>query len=362
MTSPLWSPNEPYNDLPALSADQKETWRVLKEVIEARSALSALDRAVRTLPNPDLLIGNIPLLEAQASSEVENIITTTDDLFEHAASGAGFARAGTKETLRYRTALYEGYDLISKRPLTARVAIEVCSTLRGTDVGIRTLPGTYIGDSGSLMPTYTPPEGEDLIRQKLREWEEFINTDRALDPLVRMALSHYQFEAIHPFTDGNGRTGRILNVLMLVNEGLLSQPVLYLSRYIIENKAEYYKRLLEVTRSGQWEEWIVFMVRAVADTATSTLSLVEQIQEAQETFADQLKSVSTAGSNSDFLEVVFERPYVRIGDVVERASVSRPTAARWLREAVAAGLAEEKAVGREIIFTNTLMLQTLKAS
>lgn len=362
MNQPAWSPEEPFNDLPPLSGTGQETRRVLKQVVEARSALAALDQAIRTLPNPDLLIGNLPLLEAQASSEVENIVTTTDDLFQYAASGSASAPRAAAETLRYRTALYRGNDLIKGRPLTTRTAIEVCSTLRGTEVKVRTLPGTYIGDPASPAATYTPPEGGDRIRKKLQEWEQFVNTDQDLDPLVRMALAHYQFEAIHPFTDGNGRTGRILNVLMLVSEGLLSQPVLYLSRYIIENKAEYYDRLLEVTRSGEWEEWVIFMLKAVTDTARRTLELIGGIQAAQVQYEAALKAVSPAGANSDFLATVFEQPYIRIADVVERVGVSRPTATRWLRDSVTAGLADEKSVGREIIFTNKLMLDALKES
>lgn len=356
----MWSPDKPFNSLPPPSGAGMETPRVLKEVIEARAALAALDQAIRTLPNSDLLIGNLPLLEAQASSAVENIVTTTDDLFQSAAAGESTASPATRETLRYRSALYEGFDLIGDRPLTARTAIEVCSTLLGSEVRVRVLPGTYIGDPRTGEATYTPPEGADRIWKKLDEWETFVNSDSDLDPLVKMALAHYQFEAIHPFRDGNGRTGRIINVLMLVNEDLLTEPVLYLSRYLIAHKAEYYRLLLNVTRKGDWEAWIIFMLRAVASTAQQTLDLVRGIQETQKKYQEELAAVSTAESNADFLAVVFDRPYVRIADVMEKAGVSRPTATRWLRDAVEANLAKEVAVGREKLFTNRLLMDLLR--
>lgn len=274
--------------------------------------------------------GAIPLLEAQASSEVENIVTTTDDLFRYAADENEDASPEVKEILRYRTALYAGADLVRDRPVGTTLAMTVCSRIRAIDTRIRELPGTFIGSSSTGRPVYAPPEGKDVIQQKMRQWEDFLYAETSLDPLVVMAASHYQFEAIHPFADGNGRTGRILNVLWLLQEGLLDRPVLYLSRYIIRNRDRYYRQLLAVTADGAWEEWLLFMLRAVEETSKGTLATVMDIQALHEDFRDRMR-LTTAGANADLLDVVFEQPYSRISSVTHKCGVSRPTATKWFR-------------------------------
>ena len=295
-----WRPDRPYNELPPPpGVDQLETRPVLKAAIGANAALAQLDEAVVSIPNPTVLINTIPILEAQASSEIENIVTTTDELFRHQTDEAG-ADPATRETLRYRTALRAGFDLTVQRGLTTATALTVCSTIKARDMRIRALPGTRIGNPATGEITYSPPEGKDLIEQKLDAWEKFIHAGDGLDALVRMAAAHYPFEAIHPFADGTGRTGRIINVLMLVEAGLLRLPVLYLSRYIIDTKNDYYRLLLAVTTDGAWEEWILYILRGIELTSRHTLRKISAIRKLQENFTQRARAVSKGGSDSEF--------------------------------------------------------------
>ncbi len=247
-----WRPDQPYNDLPPLPpAAEVETRPVLKQCIAARAALAELKQAAELLPNQGVLINALPLLEAQASSEIENIVTTTDRLFQYQRAGEK-ADPATREALRHSSALLEGYQVLKQTPLNTRTAEQVCSRIKGIEMQVRRVPGTALANQATGEVIYTPPVGEDLLRSKLANWERYLNEQRDVDPLIRMAIGHYQFEAIHPFTDGNGRTGRILNSLYLIQEDLLTLPILYLSRHIIKNKAEYYRLLLDITRSQAW--------------------------------------------------------------------------------------------------------------
>ncbi|MBC8327404.1 MAG: Fic family protein, partial [Planctomycetes bacterium] len=262
-----WRPDRPFNSLPELppTADL-ETRAVLKQCILARAALAELKAAAELIPNPAMLISTLPLLEAQASSEIENIVTTADELFRH-LNADGVADPATKEALRYRHALLEGVGHLAEQPLDASAAETVCSRIKGVEMSLRQAPGTAIVNRATREVIYMPPDDEERIRALLANWERFLHEADELDPLVRMAACHYQFEAIHPFHDGNGRTGRVLNILFLVEQGLLPLPILYLSRYIIANKGEYYRLLLAVTRDGAWEPWLIYMLRAVEQTA-----------------------------------------------------------------------------------------------
>ncbi|QTX04058.1 Fic family protein [Agromyces archimandritae] len=345
--------------LPALPPVARlETAVVLKSVVEARAALAALDQAARRMSNPAVLLNSIPILEAQASSEIENIVTTTDDLFRFADTDSDLASPETKETLRYRAALFAGLHSIQTRPLSATTAIDICSTIHRRDMDVRTLPGTIIANPATRRAIYTPPSGAAVIREKLANWADFLHDPDDLDPLVKMAVAHYQFEAIHPFTDGNGRTGRILNILVLVANELLQEPILYLSRYIIAHKEEYYRLLLDVTREAAWEPWVLYMLDAVRGTARATLAKIDAIQVLQAKVRDEIRTTS-AGSNSDFLDVLFEQPYCRISNVVARCKVSRPTATKWLHELVVAGVLEDHKVGRERLFINREFFEVL---
>lgn len=354
-----WRPDRPYNELPPPpSADQLETRRVLKAAIGANTALGQLDQAAVSIPNPTVLINSLPVLEAQASSEIENIVTTADELFRHLEDDAS-ADPATRETLRYRTALRVGFDLTHERGLTAATASAVCSTIKGREMRIRAIPGTRIVNPATQEVVYSPPEGREVIVEKLGEWEKFVHSESGIDPLVRMAAAHYQFEAIHPFSDGNGRTGRILNVLMLMEAGLLRLPVLYLSRYIIDTKNDYYRLLLAVTAESAWEEWVLYVLNGIEQTSRSTLRKIKAIRDLQEDFSRRARSVSKGGGDSEFRSVLFEQPYCRINTVMERCNVSRPTATSWLGALANAGMLHDVKIGRDRLFINREFLQLL---
>jgi Fic family protein len=355
-----WNAGEPYNDLPLLPprADV-ETRPVLKATIEARAALAALNQSAVGLPNPAVLINSISILEAQASSEIENIVTTTDELFKYAQDENGAADPATREALRYRAALTEGFERVTSRPVTAEVARELCSIIKMRDMAFRDRPGTFIGNPSTQEAVYTPPVGREVIRAKLKNWEDFIHAETDLDPLVMMGMAHYQFEAIHPFEDGNGRTGRVLNVLVLVEAGLINQPILYLSRYIIQNKADYYVRLQAVTATGEWEAWILFILEGIRQTALSTIAKITAIRDLQAEFQHRMRGATKGGANADLLAILFEQPYCRISNVVERCGVSRPTATNWLNDLVETGLLVGLRVGKQRLFVNASFLEVL---
>jgi Fic family protein len=215
------------------------------------------------------------------------------------------------------------------------------------------MPGTLIANMATGEAIYTPPVGEALIRDKLSNWEEFVHNDHGLDPLVVMAIAHYQFEAIHPFDDGNGRTGRILNILLLVGAGLLQQPILYLSRYFIANKSDYYSLLHSVTASGDWEAWILYVLEGIRQTSISTVRKIDAIHALQERTQSLIRATTSVGANADLLAVLFEQPYCRIVGVMARCGVSRPTATGWLNALVEAGVLASVKAGRERLFINT---------
>lgn len=357
-----WRPDVPFNDLPPLPpvGTDLEPKPVLKATVEARTALATLAQAGRLLPNPNILIHAVPLLEAQASSEIENIVTTVDELFKHVDSGGG--DHATKEALRYRHAIFAGVEAIRTRPLTAVTAARVCSVLQGREMDVRAVPGTRIANPTTREIAYAPPEGADVIREKLAAWERFLHADDDLDPLVRMAVAHYQFEAIHPFHDGNGRTGRVINILMLIEAGLLDDPILYLSRAIIARKNDYYRLLRAVTAEAAWIEWILYMLDVVRESATSTTRKIAAIRSCQQDIAERARAATPGGRDAQFLGVLFEQPYCRISTVASRCDVSRQTASAWLHALVQAGLLSDVKVGREVLFVNHELLDVLTRS
>lgn len=353
-------PDRPYNDLPVLPpmADI-ETRQVLKACIEARAALAEMKAAGQLIPNQDVLINSIPLLEAQASSEIENIVTTTDRLFRFANEAGHQADPATREALRYRTALYQGAEMLEQRPISTRTAIEICRTIKGVETDIRTTPGTALLNDATGEIVYTPPEGSDLLREKLSNWERYIHHPGDVDPLIRMAVMHYQFEAIHPFTDGNGRTGRILNVLFLLEKGLIDIPVLYLSRYIIRNKRGYYRLLLEVTTDAAWESWLLYMLDAVRDTSLWTTSRINAIRALLDASAQAIRDRAPKIYSRELAEIVFVKPYCRIGDLVSAGIAQRQAASAYLKTLAEIGILEEVKAGREKLFINTGLLRVL---
>jgi len=242
-----FNPLKPYNDLPLLPPKvEVETKVVLKKAISAGRTLAELKGLGDTIPNQSMLINTLVLQEARASSAIENIVTTNDALFKAFTAGSPQVDPATKEVLRYREALWEGFNALKKKPiLTSNVFIKIVQIIKQNEQGIRKAAGTVVGNPRTGEVFFTPPKGESIIREKLKNLEEFIHAEDNIDPLIKLALIHYQFEAIHPFYDGNGRTGRIVNILFLVMKGLIELPVIYLSKYIIEHKSEYYRLLTE---------------------------------------------------------------------------------------------------------------------
>jgi Fic family protein len=355
-----FDPNRPFDDLPPLPpVVDLETKPVLKACIDARSALEGLRQAGVQLPNQSVLINSIPLLEAQASSEIENIVTTSDALFRYAQIEDQTPDSATKEALRYRTALQSGFSSLAQRPLSTNTAIDVCSHIKDVAMQIRRVPGTALGNPSTGAVIYTPPEGETLLREKLANWERFIHEHESIDPLIRMAAAHYQFEAIHPFTDGNGRTGRILNLLILVQLGLLDLPVLYLSRAINRTKADYYRLLLNVTAQGEWEAWVLYMLRAVAETAVWTTQKIKAIQELQGRAAEYVRNHAPKIYSRELIDVIFTQPYCRIQNVVDTGIAKRQTASTYLKALESLGVLKEIKVGREKLFIHPNFVRLL---
>jgi Fic family protein len=355
-----FNPKAPFNGLPLLPPKgDLENKTVLKACVEARVALASLKQATALIPNPTVLINTIPLLEAQASSAIENVVTTTDALFRQAQLQENGADPQTKEALRYRTALRHGSEAIDRMPLNTRIAEEICTIIKDVRMTVRQVPGTALAHEGSGAIVYTPPVGESLLRDKLANWERFVNLPDDLDPLVKMAIAHYQFEAIHPFTDGNGRTGRILNLLILVQYGLLDSPVLYLSRYIIRNKRAYYDLLLQVTKEEAWQEWLLYILRATADTAVWTIDKIRAIRELTERTADMVKKRLPKIYSKELIEAIFVQPYTRIENLTNAGIAKRQTASVYLNKLTQAKVLSSAQFGRNKLFVNPSFLRLL---
>ena len=357
-TSP--DPGTPYNDLPELPPSiEIETKSVLKACVGARAAIAELCAAGQLLPDQSVLINTIPLLEARDSSEIENIVTTNDALFREAGRVDEEGDPATKEALRYRSALQRGYKSLTDRPLTTRTVIDICSAIKGVDMDVRKTPGTALqnGFTGEII--YTPPEGEPLLRKLLANWEEYLHLDSDIDPLVRMAVLHYQFEAIHPFTDGNGRTGRVLNVLCLIEAGLLDIPTLYLSRYILQTKADYYRLINNVTLQGAWEPWIIYMLKAIEQSASWTNKRIRTIRDLMLDTTAHVQQAAPKVYSRELIELIFSQPYCRIGNLVERGIAKRVAASRYLKQLAEIGVLEEEKVGRDKIFIHRKYMDLL---
>ena len=349
----------PYNDLPLLPPiTELETKAVLKQAISANRVLANLRGLAAKIPNQGLLINSIVLQEARLSSEIENIVTTNDELYRAAANGDGKTDPHTKEVLRYREALHFGFKALRERPLNSNLFIELVQLIKQVDIGIRAIPGTALkNDLGEVI--YTPPVGEAVIRDKLANLDQFIHADDGLDHLVKMAVMHYQFEAIHPFPDGNGRTGRILNLLFLVEQQLLDIPVLFLSRYIITHRQDYYAGLRGVTESQDWERWVLFMLKAVESTAQQTFEHVNRILALMEEVRERVQREAENIYSKDLVEAIFMQPYTKIAFLVEAGIAKRQTASRYLQTLAAMGVLREEQVGREKYYINDALFAEL---
>ncbi len=346
--------NLAYNDLPLLPPTQDlETKVILKKAIQANSALAELRGWSFNQSNPLLLLHSLILQEAKSSSAIENIVTTNDEIYQALATPEEKRISpAAKEVMHYKEAMWYGYQKLQKDfPLTINLFVELFRIVKQRQDGIRTLPGTVLKNSfGEVI--YTPPDNKEDIFRLLTNLERYINNDDGTDPLVKLAVIHYQFECIHPFPDGNGRVGRILNVLYLIREHLLSFPILYLSAYIIQNKSSYYKTLNGVTENGDWESWILYILDAVEATAKNALHTIQEIHRAQVDMAHKIKEEAPNIYSRDLVELLFEQPYCKIGFLVAHGLGQKQTAAKYLRTLCEIGLLQMIKKGRDNYYIN----------
>jgi Fic family protein len=341
-----------------------ETTKVLKKVVSANIALAELKGVANSIPNQTILINTLSLQEAKNSSEIENIITTHDELYRATVSSSNISNQA-KEVQRYKKALYTGFSLITKDNLLLKKHIvEIQKELEDNNAGIRKQSGTQLKNSKTGEIIYTPPQKYKDIHDLMDNLEEYTNRDEMedYDVLTKMAIIHYQFESIHPFYDGNGRTGRIINILYLILKGLLDLPILYLSSYIIKNKKDYYRLLNEVRTKESWEEWIIYILEGIERTSKDSILLINDIkkliQETKITMRDNLPKIYS----KDLLELLFVHPYTKIGFLVEELKITRKTASSYLKSLEKIGLLESIRMGREIYFINTKLFKLLQKS
>ena len=347
--------------LTELKPEQFDTIPILRKLNSATRKLAELKGMAAAIPQQEILVNTLGLQEAKDSSAIENIVTTHDDLYRGDSLVDESMRPGVKEVLRYRQALKVGFDLVGERGLlTTNHILRIQSELEGNSAGFRKLPGTVLKD-GMGRTVYTPPQDHATIVSLMGDLESFLNDPERFpaDPLVKMALAHYQFESIHPFYDGNGRTGRIMNVLYLVREGLLETPLLYLSRHIIRTKSDYYRLLQAVRERGAWEEWVLYMLDAVEQTAKGAVTTVLAIRSA---FADYRARIEAEHPNvytQDLINILFFHPYTKIEFLERDLKISRPTAAKYLDILTAAGFVQKQKVGRTNYYTNVALYAIL---
>ena len=336
-----------------------ETIAVLKEAARAHRFLAELKGRAAAMPNPGILIDTLSLQEAKASSEIENIVTTQDEMFQASLFPDIQGSPAAKEVALYAKALLGGFERMGEQRglLTNNNIIAMFQTLKRSTGGFRNTPGTALRNEQSGEIVFVPPQhGDDIIRH-MTALEAFINDDAsALDPLVRMAIIHHQFESIHPFPDGNGRIGRIINVLYLTKEGLLDFPILYLSRFITASKPDYYRLLRHVGETGEWEPWLLYMIRGVGETARTTLDLIDAIGALMAETKQRLRADHAKLYSQDLLNNLFRHPYTRIEFVQRDLGVTRQTAARYLEQLVAGGLLEKQQAGRNSYFVNAPLM------
>jgi Fic family protein len=333
-----------------------ETPAVLRAAALAHRRLAEVKGRATAIPNQGILIDTLSLQEAWASSEIENIITTQEELFQAAIFPEGVDHGLAKEVARYRDALKCGWDMMSHSQwlLTNTIIIEMFRVLKRTDEGFRETPGTALRNDKTGEMVYVPPQDRNDIIDQMTALERFINDDAAsdLDPLVKMAIIHHQFESIHPFSDGNGRIGRIVNVLYLARTGLLHIPLLYLSRYITTRKGDYYRLLQAVREDGAWEEWIIYMLTAVADTSVETLRLIDGIAGLMADYKKRIRDDHAKLYSQDLLNNLFRHPYTRIEYLAQEVGVVRQTAARYLDQLTKAGFLEKQTFGKHHFYIN----------
>ena len=358
-----YNKNNAFNELPDLPPpDFIESPEILRHLAKAARHLGELNGLCASLPDPRLLINTIVLQESKDSSAIENIVTTQDELYK-AASEEGTASNSTKEVLSYREALYVGLEKMQaqKNLLLTNTMVEVVQTIKQNKSGIRNTPGTALKNAINGEVIYTPPCCEDVLREKLAALEQFINDPEmsSLEPLVKMAIIHYQFEAIHPFADGNGRTGRIVNALYLVQQELLLQPVLYLSSYIVKYKTDYYQLLRGVTEKNNWHDWIMYILTAIIETAQLTTKKIRCMLLLKEEIEKKMKVVLGASFSYELLQLMFALPYLKIELLEKNEIAHRQTASTWLKKLADSDIVRPQKMGRTTYYVNWRLMQLL---
>lgn len=351
----------PFNALPPLPPKvELESKTVLRKVIRASRSLAHLNGAIRNLPNPNLFIDSIHLQEAKASSEIENIVTTHEKLYQSYVGEGKFRYGPQKEVINYKEALWLGFERLKDRPfITTNLCVEIVQCIKQNSAGIRVNAGTQLRNSYREV-VYTPPEGESVIRDKMAQLESFINSDSELDPLIKMALAHYQFEAIHPFADGNGRTGRVLLLLHLKMEGLLDVPVLFLSEYIMKHRNEYYRLLRGVTQEGDWESFVLYMLDMVEQSAAAALHRLNKMVELIETTGNSIKERLPKLYSKELMEVLFRLPYTKRQDLIDLQLGTPKTVGGYLKLLEEHGFLRSEKMGRERLYLNEALMKLLE--
>ena len=329
---------------------------------QAHRALAELKGIITSIPNQSILLETLTLREARESSAIENIISTFDEVYQSNLFSNIFASPAAKEVHQYAAALKKGFQLVKQHKLlTNNHILQIQEVVEQNSAGFRKLPGTKLMNDKTGKVVYTPPQDLDTIISLMNNLETFINDDTMMeaDPLIKMAIIHHQFESIHPFYDGNGRTGRIINILYLVQKGLLHLPVLYLSQYIIKYKSDYYRLLQEVREKGEWEEWILFMLNGIEKTAAASVTLITSIKELMQHYKQQIRSNHSKLYSQDLLNNLFKYPYTKIEFLQNDLQISRSTAIRYLDTLVKAGFLTKHKVGRDNFFLNAKLFELL---
>ncbi len=354
------APHYQLEKLPPLR-EKVETIEILRQTNRSTAALGELKGIAKTIPNQAMLINAIVLQEAKDSSEIENIITTEDELYKALTVNKTNISPETKEVVNYRKAIFHGFDLAKKQGfLKVNDIVSVQQKLVDNTAGIRSTPGTVLKNDKTGEVVYTPPQDKAEILDLLTNFINHFNMQDDLSPLINLAILHYQFESIHPFYDGNGRTGRILNILYLILNELIDVPILYLSSYIIDNKPEYYRLLNQTNRTGKWEEWIMFMLKAVENTSKDTISQIININDQLNNTITKVQEKAPKIYRKELVELLFEQPYSKIEFIVNRLGVERKAASRYLKELEVIGVLESQKVGRETLYINKELIEILK--
>ena len=338
-----------------------KTPRILEELSNASRYLAELKGFANSIPNQHILINAITINEAKDSSAIENIVTTHDSIYK-VLTESGFKESAAKEVVDYRSAIWRGYEIIKEKGfISTNILVELQSMIETMNYGIRKTPGTNLVNSVTGEIIYTPPQIESEIRDLLKNLENYINNfEDETDPLIKMAMIHYQFESIHPFYDGNGRTGRILNVLYLVLSGLLDSPILYLSNYINKNKSDYYRLFNEFREKNNYEDWIIYILKGIQETSKNTIDLIKMIQEEMELYRNKFREELPKVYSDELLDALFFEVYTKINYIESKCGVTRQTAASYLNQLVDKGLLDYEKVGRESIYKNTRLISLLR--